>query len=167
MSEYDRNLTFAVPEGWWSLVKQGIGKCQQPKFAKYWEKGWTDRLWDCDNLGPDREEADDFAANLCTGCPIIEQCLEAALMEEGDLSARMRSQIRGGKTPVQRAEMRLEIQINPMGRPRRTRAELEKGCGLDHAGDCSWFEAPNGSQRCRIKANAEQRAMRAKRKEAA
>lgn len=43
------------------------------------------------------------AAALCAGCPVIEQCLAAAMTEERGLSAGNRYTVRGGKSPKERA----------------------------------------------------------------
>lgn len=53
--------------------------------------------WDSDYM------SDKKAAELCADCPILEACLSAAMEEEGELIARNRYGIRGGKTPKQRA----------------------------------------------------------------
>lgn len=43
-----------------------------------------------------------IALDVCDECPVREQCLEAALEEEGDLGVKCRFGIRGGMQPSQR-----------------------------------------------------------------
>jgi hypothetical protein len=45
------------------------------------------------------------AAQLCEGCPVIAQCLAAAMEEEHGLSAGGRYGIRGGLSPKERADL--------------------------------------------------------------
>lgn len=79
------------------------------------------------------------AAALCFGCPILEECLEAAMAEEVDvrvstqgtpLGAQHRYGIRGGLTPK--------------GRARKAGAR-EEPCGKGHT---AWREKPNGQRYC-------------------
>lgn len=52
------------------------------------------------------DTTDEFKAKaLCAGCPVKRECLMDALEFEGDLVARSRWLIRGGKTPEQRATL--------------------------------------------------------------
>lgn len=45
------------------------------------------------------------AAQLCEGCPVLAQCLAAALVEEHGLSAGSRYGVRGGLSPKERAAL--------------------------------------------------------------
>lgn len=45
------------------------------------------------------------AQALCAGCPVIEQCLAAAIVEEHGLSATNRYLVRGGLTPSGRVQL--------------------------------------------------------------
>lgn len=42
------------------------------------------------------------AVQVCAGCPVIEQCLRAALKAEGSTPSKSRSGVFGGKTPAER-----------------------------------------------------------------
>lgn len=66
----------------------------------------------CTKLVPTRNGLDPFDTNskatalaLCAGCPVRQECLEAALAEEGTLRGRNRYLVRGGLTPKQRAKL--------------------------------------------------------------
>lgn len=62
------------------------------------------------------------AAARCAGCPVIEECLSAAMEEERGLSAGSRYGIRGGMSPKERAaldEKGLPRGKRPMLRPIR------------------------------------------------
>jgi len=43
------------------------------------------------------------AKSLCVGCPVIWECLQAALREEQGKSVKSRHGVRGGLTPEERA----------------------------------------------------------------
>lgn len=103
----ERTLLLAVPSGWTSGAKC-IGD-----FAKF-----DDTM----GLGPGD------AAARCAGCPVIEQCLSAAMEEEGDVSAGHRYGIRGGMSPKERAEYAAQL------RP----------CGRGHTHQRVWQEVKNG-----------------------
>lgn len=45
------------------------------------------------------------AGGLCAGCPVIAECLSAAMSEEHGLSAGNRYGVRGGLSPKERAEL--------------------------------------------------------------
>jgi len=51
-----------------------------------------------------------IANDLCHGCPSRVECLAAALEEEGDDRGYMRSGIRGGLTPSDRAALARQLQ---------------------------------------------------------
>lgn len=78
----ERTMTLAVPAGWTREAKC-IGSFD---------------LFDI-SVGLRAGEA----MSRCEGCPVIEECLSAALAEEGDLSAGNRYGIRGGLSPKERA----------------------------------------------------------------
>ena len=50
-----------------------------------------------------RSEKD--AAAMCKGCEVLDECLAAAMREEGSKPSGDRYGIRGGKTPLQRARL--------------------------------------------------------------
>lgn len=66
-----------------------------PCFLPRQPDDWTDELrethWDT------RSEAE--AAQMCAGCPVQRECLDAALLEERGLDHRSRFLVRGGLTP--------------------------------------------------------------------
>jgi hypothetical protein len=72
---------------------------------------WTHRDdLPCTQLVPKGNARDPFDTNnsakakaLCAGCPVLEACLEDALVQEGDLVGRSRWLVRGGLTPKERA----------------------------------------------------------------
>lgn len=83
-SDGGRTLQLAVPAGW---TKDAL-------CLDNWEH------YDAStNLKPGQ------AARLCFGCPVLAQCLEAAMTEERGLSAGSRYGIRGGLSPKERAEL--------------------------------------------------------------
>lgn len=47
----------------------------------------------------------DHARGICAACPVITQCLRAAIGEEGSVSAQHRACIRGGYTPEERVQI--------------------------------------------------------------
>ena len=51
---------------------------------------------------PRGRSANRRAAELCSGCPVIDKCLSFALEREGNAAANHRYGIYGGKTPAQR-----------------------------------------------------------------
>lgn len=73
---------------------------------------WTHRNdLPCVSLVPVAHSRDPFdtsdpikAEALCAGCPVRSACLDAALAEEDGLSYRSRYLVRGGLTPIGRAE---------------------------------------------------------------
>lgn len=73
---------------------------------------WTHRddlvctKWVPTGNGPDFWDTTDRrrARVLCAACPVRAECLDAAMEEEGGLSARNRYLVRGGLTPRGRAE---------------------------------------------------------------
>ena len=85
-TEGPRTLQMAVPEGWTRDAKC-IGA-----FALFDE-----------TVGLKAGEA----AVRCEGCPVIEQCLSAAMAEEAGLSAGSRYAVRGGLSPKERAALEL------------------------------------------------------------
>jgi len=119
----ERTLTFAKPPAWTESAKC-IGDAE---FGKQ-----KDKRYDLDYMKPEQAQA------LCAGCPIIEQCLAAAMEREGDVVARNRYGIWGGTTPKMRALI----------------AAAEKGCGRDH--QCEMVEVihTNGRpyRRCKVRA---------------
>lgn len=58
---------------------------------------WSAPEYDKDNATRDE------AADMCAGCPVMAQCLAAALEEEGEVSARHRYGVRGGLNRHDRA----------------------------------------------------------------
>lgn len=78
------NLTMAVPAPWTKDAK-----CID-MFVLY-----------------DADRMEDKAAEMCAGCPVIEQCLSAAMEEEGTQGARNRYGVRGGLGPEGRAKLAL------------------------------------------------------------
>lgn len=80
-SDGERTLQLAVPQGW-TVQAKCIG---DPRFDE--------------SVGL----AAGQATQLCAGCPVIEQCLSAALEEEHGLSAGNRYTVRGGLSPKERA----------------------------------------------------------------
>lgn len=122
-TEGGRTLQLAVPEGWTAQAK-----CIGNFYA-----------FD-DAVGLKEGEA----AARCAGCPVIEQCLSAAMEEETGLSAGYRYTVRGGLNPKERAE--LEAQQRP--------------CGRGHTGKRVWQEVKNGRsywrcQQCTAEQSAE------------
>lgn len=109
-SEGPRTLQLAVP-GAWTKQAKCIGD-----FSRF-----TDM---------ERMLKDGKAAELCAGCPVIEQCLSAAMREEHGLTAGNRYGVRGGLSPKERAALVLPV-----------------SCGREHA--CRWDEKRVGrSPRC-------------------
>jgi WhiB family transcriptional regulator, redox-sensing transcriptional regulator len=47
--------------------------------------------------------------SICSGCPVKQECLEQALLLEGDCSRRHRHGVWGGKTPNQRHKMAAKV----------------------------------------------------------
>lgn len=142
-------LTFAVPPEWMNVrVANKSGSSQDPSSSgdtnlthnetpncqrsRAWMGGEADQLWDMDLRDPsNREENDEYAANLCAGCPILIACLEAAMEEEGDASARGRYLVRGGLTPQARADIAIG----------------ERQCLRGHQGEMA--RSSRGDWRCR------------------
>lgn len=76
---------------------------------------------DPDLMFPDSKPADIQAARaVCAVCPVVAECLAAAMAEEGNTSKHNRWGIRGGLTPTQRRRLH-ERQAK-----RRTRAAQAK-----------------------------------------
>lgn len=72
---------------------------------------WRDKAWQNDGLCVGRWDAYDFdtrqptreqAAALCAGCPVIQECREAARVNENETPARFRHGVLAGMTPVGR-----------------------------------------------------------------
>lgn len=91
-----------------------------------WSKGaqcldqWV--LFDADHL------KEGVAATLCAACPVIAECLSAAVVEEGSLIARNRYGVRGGLSPDERAALALK----------------ERVCSNGHEGEWTWQENEGG-----------------------
>ncbi|MFF8716203.1 WhiB family transcriptional regulator [Streptomyces sp. NPDC015184] len=61
---------------------------------------------------PPRTEANaspGLAREICAGCLVIEECLIAAMQEEGGADQYRRAGVRGGLTPVERAHLARRI----------------------------------------------------------
>lgn len=100
-----RNLTLAMPPEWTHVKNGPVPNCLR---SLGFTKGDKDNAWDLDLRDGNTEENNEYAANLCAGCPILTQCLSAAMEEEGTLVARNRYLIRGGLTPAARYELAQE-----------------------------------------------------------
>jgi hypothetical protein len=69
---------------------------------------WSERAKCLDNSAAFDESVGlsaGLAAARCEGCPVIAECLAAALAEEGTLAASNRYTIRGGLSPAERATL--------------------------------------------------------------
>lgn len=84
-----RTPQLAKPPAWALLEDDQLTPCQDPRV--------TDKQIDTSDPVA--------AAALCAGCPVRQQCLAAALEEEGSLATGGRFLVRGGKTPAQRFRM--------------------------------------------------------------
>ncbi|MGW4075937.1 WhiB family transcriptional regulator [Streptomyces asiaticus] len=73
--------------------------------APTWESAALCRQIGLEVFTPDdyRGDAVAEAKTICGQCPVSQQCLAAAMAEEGKAPAAMRGAIRGGKTPAERA----------------------------------------------------------------
>lgn len=100
----ERTLQLAVPQAW---TKQA--KCVGD-FALFDE-----------TVGLKAGEA----AARCAGCPVVAECLSAAMTEEAGLSAGNRYAVRGGLSPKERAALEVE----------------ERACERGHTG--RWGSHPN------------------------
>lgn len=87
----ERTLLLAVPPAWTETELPCVPQVRGRLARAYMDK------WDTGS------EID--AAKLCAGCPVRGECLEAALLEEGELSAGNRYLVRGGVTPMGRVRM--------------------------------------------------------------
>lgn len=96
--------------------------------------------------GPLLEVTTDRARRYCLGCPVLEPCLAAALVEElGNTGAR-RTGVRGGHSPAERDEL-----ARTLGRA-GVLANLERTLALDAAGELApapWPPPPLEVRRAR------------------
>jgi hypothetical protein len=95
----------------------GKGKCVAPTDGSGNVAGDYRWAWDLDGA-----QAEKAAARLCAGCPVIEECLAAAMEEERG-SADNRQGIRGGLGPISRALLQSEARTCRAGHSR-----TEFGC---------------------------------------
>lgn len=72
------------------------------------------------------ENTTDEARRYCLGCPVLELCLAAALVEEQGASRAMRHGVRGGHSPTERRELERRLPS--------VRANLRRAVELDAAG---------------------------------
>lgn len=63
-----------------------------------------------------RREAE--AADICAACPVVTECLTAALKVEGDGSVQLRFGVVGGMNPAQRYALSNGRPVPPLPRPR-------------------------------------------------
>lgn len=66
-------------------------------------KGWAEKgvdPWFPESPGDPKAYV--VAAEVCAGCPVAQQCLDAAMAEEGALHARQRHGMYAGLTPGER-----------------------------------------------------------------
>lgn len=115
-TEGGRTLQLAVPAGWTERAK-----CAGNSYA----------FDDAVGLKPGE------AMGRCAGCPVIEQCLSAAMEEESGLSAGYRYTVRGGLSPKERADM----------------ATAQRECERGHTG--RWGSNPKSSVPTCLECSAE------------
>lgn len=93
----ERTPIMAKPPGWTETAKP----CDPPAnlLSPDEQRIWMD-MWDLS-----RGQGDERATELCSGCPVIEQCLSAALEEEVGMAAQYVFLVRGGMTPKARVAL--------------------------------------------------------------
>lgn len=91
------HMLFAKPPAWMSRGKCAVRHADSSAYLR-WDEVSSSKA----------EQAAKDAAIICSGCPVKELCLSAALAAEGDVTARHRYGIYGGKTPAQRAQIAKE-----------------------------------------------------------
>ncbi|MEV7584414.1 WhiB family transcriptional regulator [Streptomyces erythrochromogenes] len=87
----------------------------------------------CLNRRADFEASEVRARAMCAACPVKIQCLDEALQEEGTSAPGYRSEIRGGRTPLERAV--LAGYVRPAAAPSgRIAGDMDKAEQLLRAG---------------------------------
>ena len=122
---------------------------------------------------PGNKKATAQAVGICHGCPVVQQCLTAALKEEGGRSKESRFGIRAGLTPGQRYYLHSR---NRQPKPEATKPKEKRThtggkplapCGTPAAYDRHSRNREPIDDACRLAHNAERREARARRKAAA
>jgi hypothetical protein len=102
----ERTLQMAVPAGWTAQAR-----CIPDPTLELHERKRIHALYD--EIA--RITRPGEAASACEGCPVVAQCLAAAMDEEKGLSAHYRHGIRGGKSPKERALLEFSARVCEQG----------------------------------------------------
>lgn len=102
------------------------------------------------------------ARRVCSGCPVKQLCLDAAMAEEKASPAKIRAGIRGGLTPRQRNN----LAVQRRGAPRITGGNPLAPCGTNAAYDRHLRNNEPVDEACRVAHNEKRRTDRAKRRAA-
>lgn len=86
-----RTPQMAKPPHW--TETPGMPCVPLDKLGRLWEHHWAAPKNVPEAL------ADEMAERMCRGCPVQQDCLDAALAEEGTLHHSSRFMVRGGLTP--------------------------------------------------------------------
>lgn len=127
------------------MVTEG-GKTFQLAVPAQWTKE-AKCLDDWKAFAGEHDPSPAVAKVLCDGCPVIEECLAAALEEEGDIAARFRAGVRGGLTPQERYD-RVKPASKPCKRNHGPEYRKTRSNGFTYCGECDRIA---GARRVRVR----------------